>query len=74
VGVVGADGELGEHEVVRRPVESVIEPRLSFLEGARKGKARNKLVIAPPVFVLDGRDKVCGGEAEVIVADAGVEA
>ena len=42
--------------------------------GPEKVKRGSELVVAPPVFVLDGRDEVGGGEAEVIVADAGVEA
>jgi len=72
--VVGVDWQFCEDDVVVFTVEGVIEPRLSFFDGAGKSEARQELVEAPSMLVLDRRNEVGGGEAEVIIADAGVEA
>ena len=71
--VIGADGEFGVDGVVVFAVEGVVEPDFSLLDGAGESKARKELVETPSVLVLDGRDEVGGEEAEVIIADAGVE-
>lgn len=72
--VIGVDGKGSVDEIVVLAVEGVIEPCLSFHDWAGEGKARQELVKAPSVFILDGGKKIGGGEAEMIVADSGVEA
>ena len=72
--VVGVNRQGGVDDVVVFAVESVIEPHFSFLDRAGESKARKELVEAPSMLVLQGWDEVGGGEAEVVVADAGVEA
>ena len=72
--VVGADGQCGVDDVVVFAVEGVVEPDLSLFDRTGEGEAGEELVEAPSVLVLDGGNEVGGEEAEVIVADAGVEA
>ncbi|SPE28489.1 hypothetical protein SBA2_40052 [Acidobacteriia bacterium SbA2] len=72
--VVLAGGEFGVDGVVIFAVEGVVEPHLSPLDGTGEGEARKELVETPSALVLYRRNKVGGREAEVIVADAGVEA
>ena len=72
--VVGIDGQCNVDEIVVLAVEGVVEPDLSLLDGAGESEARQELVEAPSMFVLQGGKKIGGGEAEMIVADAGVEA
>ena len=64
----------GVNEVIVFAVERVIEPDLSLFDRAGESKARKELVKTPSVLVLQGRDEIGGGEAEVVVADSGVEA
>src|SRR5271169_4217691 len=71
--VVGVDGQFGVDDVVVLTVEGVVEPRLSLLNRTGEGDPREKLVEAPSMLVLHGGNKVGGGKAEVVVADAGVE-
>ena len=72
--VVGMDGQFSVDDVVVFSVEAVVEPHLSFFDGAGEGEARQELVEAPSVLVLQRGDKIGSGEAEVVVADSGVEA
>src|SRR3984957_9599858 len=74
VAVVGVDGKRGEDDVVVFAVEGVVKPYLSFFDRAGKGEARQELVEAPSMLVLNRRNEVGGGEAEMVVANAGVEA
>lgn len=71
--VVGTDREFGVDVVFVLDVEGVVKPDLSFHDGAGEGEAWKDLVEAPSVLVLHGRDEVGGPDAEVIVANAGVE-
>ena len=71
--VVVADRKLGVDSVVIFAVEGVVEPDSMLDDRAGEGKEWEKLVEAPSVLVLSGRDEVCRPEAEVIVSDAGVE-
>ncbi len=71
--VVSADGECGVNGVVVIAFEGVIEPDSSLFDGTGESETGKELVEAPSVLVLDGRNKVGGKEAEVIVADTGVE-
>jgi len=50
--VVGVDGQFGIDVVVVFAVEGVVEPHLSFLDGAGEGEAREELVEAPSALVL----------------------
>ena len=71
--VVGADGECGEYGIGVVAFEGIVEPYLSLFDGAGESEAGKELVEAPSVLVLDGGNKVGGKEAEVVVADTGVE-
>ncbi len=72
--IVGADGEFGVDGVVVFAVEGVVEPHLSLFDRAGESEARQELVETQSMLVLHRGDEVGGKEAEVIVADAGVEA
>ena len=71
--VVSADGECGENGIGVVAFEGIVEPYFSLFDGAGESEAGKELVEAPSVLVLDGGNKVGGKEAEVIVADAGIE-
>ena len=51
--VVGADGKFGVDDVVVFAVEGVVEPDLSFFDRAGEGEAREELVEAPSMLVLN---------------------
>ena len=72
--IVGADGEFGVDGVVVFAVEGVVEPHLSLLDRAGESEARQELVETQSMLVLHRGDEIGGKEAEVIVANAGVEA
>ncbi len=71
--IVLADGERGINGIGVIAFEGVVEPDSSLFDGAGEGEAGKELVESPSVLILDGRNEVGGKEAEVIVADAGVE-
>src|SRR5436305_9242525 len=71
--VVGSAGQFGIDLVVVFAVEGIVEPDFPLCDGAGKGEARKKLIEAPSVAVDERGEEVGGGEAEMVVADAGVE-
>jgi len=72
--VIFPDGECGVNSVVVLAVKGIVEPDSAFHDRTGESEERDELIETPSVLVLDGRDEVGGVEAEVIVADAGVEA
>ena len=70
---VGAGRKLGDVDIVVLGFDGVVTPGAAAHQRAGKGEARNELVEANSVQIAKRRNEVCGVEAELVVAHAGIE-
>src|SRR6266567_6642270 len=64
--------QIRNHHIVVFAIEAVEKPDSSFLDRPGKSEARVNFVKRPSFLVLEGGEKVGGGETVMIVANSGL--